>query len=409
MHAMKTRIALLPLALLAPSTAAHAQSAPPGSGVSLEWDLRARHEQVDDAAFVRDARADTLRARVGVRGKWTSGWQALLEGEGIVGFDNTYNSGANRQVAYPAVVDPSGVELNQAWIGWRNAKFGATVGRQRIQLDNQRFVGNVGWRQNEQTFDAASFDLTPAKDFTLRYAWLDRVHRVNGDDAIDPLARERNLSTHLLNAAWKHGAQQLVGYGYLHHDQDVASASSATWGLRWTGAVPAGKLKFGWALEAARQRDYARNPLRFRHDYWLAEPSVKFPAVAVKAGWEHLGGSGTHAFQTPLATLHAFNGWADKFLVTPASGLDDRYLGLSGNVGAERAGARIGWGIEYHDYQPAHGGGGRYGTELGAMVSLPIARGLAAMVKVADYRADHYARDTRKLWLQLEYKGSRAF
>jgi hypothetical protein len=75
-----------------------------------------------------------------------------------------------------------------------------------------------------------------AAPLTLRYAWLDKVHRVNGDDAIDPLARERDLSTHLINLGWKHGAQQLVGYAYLHDDHDVASASSTTYGVRWTGA-----------------------------------------------------------------------------------------------------------------------------------------------------------------------------
>ncbi|MGL1204265.1 alginate export family protein, partial [Vibrio parahaemolyticus] len=33
-----------------------------------------------------------------------------------------------------------------------------TVGRQRITLDDQRWVGNAGWRQNEQRFDAARIE-----------------------------------------------------------------------------------------------------------------------------------------------------------------------------------------------------------------------------------------------------------
>jgi hypothetical protein len=28
------------------------------------------------------------------------------------------------------------------------------------------------------------------------------------------------------------------------------------------------------------------------------------------------------------------------------------------------------------------------------------------MIKLADYQADSFARDTRKLWLQFEYTGS---
>ena len=41
-------------------------------------------------------------------------------------------------------------------------------------------------------------------------------------------------------------------------------------------------------------------------------------ALEFKLGYEELGSNaGLYGLQTPLATLHAFNGWADKFLVTP--------------------------------------------------------------------------------------------
>ena len=40
-------------------------------------------------------------------------------------------------------------------------------------------------------------------------------------------------------------------------------------------------------------------------------------------------------------------------------------------------------------------------------LGLPLAKGLSGMLKIADYRAAGFARDTRKLWLQVEYKGSR--
>lgn len=373
--------------------------------VSLEWDLRLRHEQVDDSAFAPAAAAATARLRAGLRFAPAPGWSGLLEAEAIAG-NNRYNSGANGRTTYPAVIDPRGVELNQAWLGWKGAHAAGILGRQRLLFDNQRWIGNVGWRQNEQTFDALALDFAPRKDLALRYAFLDRVHRVNGDDALDPRNRERALSSHLLNAAWKHGKQQVTGYGYLHEDRDLATASNATWGLRWTGLRPLRAATLGWTLDVARQRDHANNPQRFSHAYWLLEPTVATRGITLRAGWEHLGGTGTHALQTPLATLHAFNGWADKFLVTPPAGLDDRYLGIGGNVGRERAGARTGWQLAWHDYR-ADRGGGLYGHEWNASLTLPLARGVSGLVKVADYRADRFARDTRKLWLQLEYKGSR--
>ena len=136
------------------------------------------------------------------------------------------------------------------------------------------------------------------------------------------------------------------------------------------------------------------------------EPSIAAGGITVRAGWEHLGGNGVHALQSPLATLHAFNGWADKFLVTPPAGLEDRYASLAGSVGRERAGARSAWQVAWHDYRADRGGAG-YGREWNASLSLPLAKGLGALLKVADYRAGGFARDTRKLWLQVEYKGAR--
>jgi hypothetical protein len=389
------------LALALAPLSATAQSSP----WSFEWNLRARHEQVSDDAYAREANAETLRLRAGLRFAGDGGWNGLLEAEGIAA-GGAHDSGANGKSGDPQVVDPAGVELNQAFVGWKNATFSAAVGRQRLSFDNQRWVGNSGWRQNEQTFDALALAFSPAPDVALRYAFLDRVHRVNGDDALDPRARERALSTQLFNAAWKRGKQQFAGYAYLHEDRDVPSASSATWGLRWTGTRPLRAATFGWTLDAARQRDYAGNPLDFSHAYWLLEPALTVRGTSFRAGWEHLGGDGAHALQAPLGTLHAFDGWADKFLSTPANGLDDRYLGLGRAFGRERGGARAAWQLAWHDYR-ADAGGARYGREWDASLSLPLAKGASATLKYADYRADAFARDTRKLWLQLEYSGSR--
>ncbi len=376
--------------------------------VDPTWNLRLRHEQVDDAAFARHASADTLRLRAGLKFTFADGWSGLLEGEGIASAGDHYNSGANGRATFPAVIDPPGVELNQAWISWNGTRGGAKLGRQRILIDNQRWVGNVGWRQNEQTFDALALEYKPATGVTLRYSWLDRVHRVNGDDARDPLARERDLDTHLFNATWKHGTKQLVGYAYLHRDQDVASASTSTHGLRWTGERLRDGNGWGWTAETARQRDYSNNPLHFSHTYWLLEPSYNLHGISLKAGWEHLGGNGSHALQTPLATLHAFNGWDDKFVVTPTGGLNDRYLSAGGKFGHVRDG-RFAWAVAWHDYcaDTALTRMGHYGREWDASLGFPLAPRMQALLKIADYRADHFARDATKVWLQVEWASAK--
>ena len=373
---------------------------------SFEWDLRVRHESVDDAGFARNAEATTARLRAGLRLAPAPGWTVLLEGEGIAGAGN-YNSGANGKVQYPLVMDPAGAELNQAWVGWKNAQGGVTLGRQRIALDNQRWVGNVGWRQNEQTFDALGAQWKPVAGLTLNYYWLDKVHRASGDKALNKLARERNLDTHLLNLAFKRGNQQLVGYGYLHDDKDAASASTATWGLRWAGNMDKSGQGFGWAAELARQTDYANNPAHFSHNYWLVEPSWTQGKTTLRAGWEHLGGDGVTALQTPLATLHAFNGWDDQFLTTPAKGLEDRYLGAGGKFGHGKYDDKLVWAVAWHDYR-SDAGSVRYGREWNASLGFPLPGGLNGLVKLADYRANAFPRDNTKLWLQVEWRGSRA-
>lgn len=388
-----------------------AASAAPDTGTqptwTFDWNARLRYEQVDDRAFAHDARAGSLRLRAGVEAALPRGFAARVEGEAIAVDDARANNGANGRVAYPGIGDADGNEINQAWLRWSDGPTSVTAGRQRFALDNHRWIGSSAWRQNEQTFDALAVSVDPATPLKLKYAWLDRVHRTAGDRATDRLARERDLDSHVLNLAWSRSAQAVVAYGLWHRDEDVAAMSTRTAGLRYTLAPVKEVRAWGVALEGAHQSDHGANPLRFSHRYWLVEPSVAFGPVTLRAGWEHLGGDGRHALQTPLATLHAFNGWADRFTVTPAAGLDDRYVGLSGAVRAPRGAGPLEWTAVWHDYR-ADTGGVRYGDELDVSVALPVTKSVRALAKVAHYRADAYSRDATKFWLQLEWSGRRS-
>jgi hypothetical protein len=396
----------LSITLAMPALACAQSAVDSNAPLQLEWNARLRHEQVDDAAFNPHAYANTLRLRLGLRANLGSGWTALLEGAGVAAAGEHYNSGANGNTQYPSITDPHGTELNQAWLGWQGSQFGAKLGRQEIMLDNQRWIGNSGWRDFEQTFDALTTQWKPSAHWMVRYDWLGRVNRVAGPDAVNPLASKRLLNTHLLNVAWEQGAQQWVGYAYLHKDKDVATASTATYGVRWTGK-PALEGGFGWAAEGARQYGYANNPQNVAHSYWLLEPSWTQYGVTAKLGWEHLGGDGRTALQTPLATLHVFNGWADQFNVTPNNGLQDYYATFNGNFGNQGVARKLAWIVGYHDYQADHGGA-HYGNEWNASLSYPLLPGLNALLKAADYRADRFGHNDTKLWLQLEWLGKQA-
>lgn len=236
--------------------------------------FRYRVERVEQETFDRDALASTARFRLGAQVPFGQGWRAFAEGEAVGALTDRFNSGANGQIDYPAVADASALEINQLGLAWRTSHQETILGRQRVVFDNQRFIGNVGWRQNEQTFDAALVALMPNEHWTVHYGWLDRVHRVGGDRARDPLARERDLDAHLVHATVATGLGPIALYFYGIEDQDVASASTQTTGVRWAPSRTYEAWHWAATLEAARQQDYGDNPSNFGHGYRLLEGSV---------------------------------------------------------------------------------------------------------------------------------------
>ncbi len=386
----------LAFGLVAVGSLAMASEPPVSSGPIL--DLRYRHESVDDGAFNRNANADTVRLHLGYRWVFASDWQALLEGEHVEGlFAEHYNSTANGKTQFPTVADPQGSEINQAWIGYAHEQWRARLGRQEILLDNQRFFGNVGWRQNEQTFDAFSSGYAFSNGGpSVSYTYLDRALRVFGHENPHPLLREWSLAGHLFHLDQTLPLGALNAYAYLVENKDIATLSTRTLGVRWTGKQALADTTLGWAVEWADQSDYANNPISQHAHYHLIEPTLQLHGITLKGGWEVLGGNGHYGFNTPYATLHAFNGWADRFLNTPVDGLDDRYFGIGGKIG------KANWSTTFHDFRADQGNDG-YGHELDASVGYKFNDHFSGLVKIADYRSDGFGSDVRKLWASVEY------
>ena len=376
-------------------------------------DLRYRFEYVEQNNALRDAVAHTLRTRVAYKTAQWNGWTGLLEVDHVAALAGDFNSTRNGNTGYAVVADPSGAAVNQMLLRHDNARSAVIVGRQRINLDNQRFIGGVAWRQNEQTYDAAQLQFKPVDRMTLTYAWLNRVHTVFGPDNA-PRANAANQArlkgnSHLLN--WNYAlspALTLAAYHYrLEFDNaavlptaPLGTLNSATTGLRASGVVEG----VSYAFEHARQKDISGNPWELNGRYVLAEAGYAFNnKVQAKAGFEALGGAdgpGNHAFQTPLATKHLFQGWADQFLTTPADGIEDRYATLSLPLAG---GTFAAW---YHDFD-AQRGNTEFGTEVDLSYARPISavKGLSALVKLARYTSDEPSRttDSDKYWLQLQY------
>ncbi|MBI5137932.1 MAG: alginate export family protein [Nitrospirae bacterium] len=357
------------------------------SGGSPSLDLRYRYEMVDQTGIADTAQASTLRTRLGYATGAFHGAKAMVEFENIATIDgDEYNSTRNGKTGRPVVADPDGTELNRVALGYAADALSATVGRQRIIFDNARFVGNVGWRQNEQTFDAARLDYKASDALSASYAYLWNVNGIDFSDAAH--------DSHLLNVAYGvPKAGKLTAYGYLVNNDDAPATASQTLGLRYTGDYDVNTVKLGVTAEYAAQSEFAGSAIA-DSDYLFGELSGTAAGVTAGLGYEVLGGDGTSAFQTPLATKHAFNGWADKFLATPVNGLADLMLTVSGKV----AGVKL-VGV-YHDFA-ADSGGTDYGTELDLLAAKKLGPHTLG-VKYASYSADSLATDTDKLWLFAE-------
>ncbi len=366
-------------------------------GYSFRWRL----ENVDQDPLPHDATAIPLRARLNFHTSDLHGWSAKIEFDYVFDFGlDDYNAGGGNKPnppGYPVIADPSGDDLNQLFLQYK-ASFGSQfrLGRQRIIYDNARFVGNVGWRQNEQTYDSFSFGHKTDNGLNLQYAYVDNVNRIFGDEVN---AGDHSQNTHLFNAAWSFkDIGKLTGYYYDIDNKDVADLSNRTIGLRFAGSLGGEGTKIGYGLEYASQDDNANNPVAYSADYWRADLSAGFSWATLYAGYESLGGSNTkpgQAFRTPLATLHAFNGWADKFLSTPDAGLNDAFIGVKGKLGKWK------WNALYHDFS-AQAGSGDYGTEFDASISRKFKQHYGILFKAASFDTDSLAYgDTTKLWVQL--------
>ncbi|HEX5048484.1 MAG TPA: alginate export family protein [Gammaproteobacteria bacterium] len=363
------------------------------------FDLRARYEGVAQDGFTEDAEALTSRLRLGFQTAPLKKTSLLVEGVWVEALDDDYNSTTNGNTGYPVVADPADVAaINRAAIvnkSLPNATL--TFGRQRIVLDDQRFVGNVGWRQNEQTFDAARAQLGGGKvKADLTYA--DQVNRVFGPDS--PAGRWHG-DVVLGNLGWTLPAGTLTLFDYFIDLDDAAAQSSNTLGARLNGAKKLGKIGVTYIVSYADQVDAGNNPASFGNDYRLLEGGLAFAKLGVGLGYEVLGSDGPTAFQTPLATLHAFEGWADKFLATPPAGIEDAYLKLSYAFGKRGAFTSINALAFFHDFA-AEQSSAHYGDELDLQLVARTEK-LAFTLKYADYRADELLTDTDKLWLSVDF------
>ncbi|MES9949522.1 MAG: alginate export family protein [Candidatus Thiodiazotropha sp.] len=428
--------------------------------------LRLRYEEVEDdiptgspLAGTEDADLLSLRAALGYTSARFHGFWARLELElnRRLGSDSALNvdddltfppgpAGSRIAEGHALIPDNNYEEINEAFIGWRSATGGCPnapgacnghtsfkLGRQSIIYDNHRWVGNIIWRQNLQSFDAFRFDNSSISNLSFSYAYIDRVNRLFGDDS--PFREYEMNNSHFLNVAYKLPFGKLSGYGYLLDYDDnprtpfpegvgvgpgITNFDSDTWGLRFTGKH---RLHDNFILltelEWANQDpsgDAASN--LDDNDYTNIEIGGAFDVagkpVVLKIGQEVLEGNGVNALQTPLATVHAFNGWTDKFVgapggsATPAGGLVDTSvtLVLKGLMSSVIGPSKL--VVQYHKFEAdnAIGGIDDYGDEWGVLFAKPFDKKWLGLIKFASFEdgGDGFSFDTDKIWLMGQYR-----
>ncbi len=342
-----------------------------GGKVSLN--ARARYEYVDSKSG-SDVNGYSIRTRLGLTTAEAEGFKAMLELE-----DLSFANDDDR----PGLDVPT-TEINQAWLSYTSEAGTGKLGNQVYTLDDHRFIGHVGWRQNIQTFDALTASI-PTGSGTVNAAYLSRVNRVN--------ASSQDLDGILLNAAFKLNAQHSVSaFGYsLDFDNSAwARMSTQTLGFRASG-------KFGtehtinYVFSFANQKDTGTNPFDADLNYLNAEVSTFVSKVKIALGYESMEGDGANGFTTPLATVHKFGGFADVFAGRSiglagglTQGLDDTYLSLSYSLPVGRG---VPVSLVYHKFESEFSSVD-LGDEIDLVGSYKLSENVLLIGKYAYYEAD---------------------
>jgi hypothetical protein len=379
---------------------------------------RLRYEHIDQPTTRADAL--TVRTRLGYKTASYLGLQAFIEGENTTALVDQFNPDPTAPSAKSVVADPDVTDVSQAWLGYTYDKTGLTAGRQKVVLDNSRWVGDVGWRQSGQSFDSVFVKDNTFKDLSLTYGYVWNVKRWFADTVRNP---DFESNSHILNAGYKvsdYGT--LTGYGYLLDFESskaltpaaVTDNSSATYGASFVGAAPVtDSLKATYRAEYATQSDYGSNTTPYTADYYIAELGAALKSgYALKFGYEVLGQDGSstagnaakRVIRTPIATQHAHNGWADLFLATPAGGLVDSYVSLAVPIPGGVTLTTI-----YHKFE-AETGSAEFGDEIDVVATYKVNKNLNLTAKTAYYNGagDSTApvavrNDKTVYWLQADY------
>lgn len=389
-----------------------------GNGGAVKTDLNYRWENVDQDQATnplrngsplldglplpatrqpRTANANTVRTRLGILSPILHGLQGYVEYEGTHALQSDYNNGRGNKPGYSVVADPGYNELNQMWISYNGVPDTLIKGgRQRIKFDDDRFIGNVGWRQLETTFDSVLITNKSIKNLVLNVGYIGNVQTFT--------STTENINAPILNANYSMSDfGNLIGYAYWldYTERENYQKSSQTYGIRLINSDKPKKFYDHYSLlytaEWGIQKDYQHSPVQYEANRFNVMGGFSAYNVSFQGAMEQLNGGGLFkTFNTPLGTNHAFQGWADQFLITPNDGIRDVFGTISAKFMENDS---LVLSAIYHDFTDDTGRA-HYGKEWNFQAVKKFGKHYSLLAKYANYDADRYATDTQKVWMQ---------
>lgn len=378
--------------------------------IHLENNLRI---EFADTTGRNSSTAITNRLRLGYETKPFHGFSGFVEMENVASpADDNYFVPATMDGTpdRTVVADPTGTELNQAYgrfsvdsLGSSGVSLDLRAGRQRIKLDDDRFVGNVGWRQFEQTYDSVSVRSNLGADgLEVFYAYVWGVQKIFGPDGPNP-----DSNSHFINLSYRVAPEfRVTPFAYLlDFENDDPMNSSNSFGVRLTGELwkntdDDADLFADYELTYAHQSDAGSNPVDYQADFIASQFRVtKTKLGHALVGYQLLGSDdGNFAFRFPLGTNHKFQGLADNFLVTPAFGLQDLYVGVGADLPWDIKGA-----VTFHKFW-SDAGGNDLGEEIDFALTKKIMAYWSILVGGGFYDGDSGQPNTTRAWVQTTLK-----
>ncbi|MHC3993923.1 hypothetical protein ACXWTF_03790 [Thiomicrolovo sp. ZZH C-3] len=371
-------------------------------GMKMSGEIRPRYEMADVKDNGLDtANAFTARTRLAVEGTLL-GLEGLSAKVGMTSVNNFgYNDYAPQDATYDLILDPQQAILTEGYLAYTAADTTLLAGRSFVNLDDQRFVGTVGWRQMERAYDTVTLSNGSIDGLSLMGSWIYGYQGVNANPTTD-------TGSLLLHATYTAGkALSVTGFGYMLAD------IHDTYGLRIAGDIALDGVTLNYAASYAKQNDasltYALDDApEIDAAYYDIALGANISGLIVGAEYEVLGdaeSNSTKGFTTPLATLHKFQGWADVFLGRTAGSNNDGLADLSGKLGYAAPGFGKVLGV-YHKFDALSGANKDLGSEFDVLYAnkVPGVKDLAFLAKAAFYSKGDTGNDVTKVWAQLDYK-----